>query len=80
MQSIIITIFDDIFLYTNIYIDIRTIIERINYVYKEISKNMKKLILISLVVIGLGSCSQKLCPTYSHLNTIDSTSSEAIKA
>ena len=35
------------------------------------SEVMKKILLISFILAVMGACTQKLCPTYSQVDTVD---------
>ena len=35
------------------------------------SEVMKKILLISFILAIMSACTQKLCPTYSHVDTVD---------
>jgi hypothetical protein len=41
---------------------------------------MKKLLLISFVLVAMGACTQKLCPTYSQVDSIDVEHTDLAKA
>jgi hypothetical protein len=41
---------------------------------------MKKLLLIGFVLVTMGACTQKLCPTYSQVDSIDVEHTDLAKA
>ena len=41
---------------------------------------MKKFLLISFVLVAIGYCTQKLCPTYSQVDTINVEHTDLAKA
>ena len=41
---------------------------------------MKKVLLISFILVVMGACTQKLCPTYSQVDTLDVDSEKVSKA
>ena len=41
---------------------------------------MKKFLLISFVLVAIGSCTQKLCPTYLQVDTINVEHTDLAKA
>ena len=41
---------------------------------------MRKFLLISFVLVAIGACTQKLCPTYSQVDTINVEHTDLAKA
>ena len=41
---------------------------------------MKKFLLISFILVAMGSCTQKLCPTYSQVDTVNVEHTDLAKA
>ncbi len=41
---------------------------------------MKKLLLTGFVLVAMGACTQKLCPTYSQVDSIDVEYTDLAKA